>query len=188
MNEFSMICRILGTLYQRSPADELVKPLLALIENGNLKAAWPLEQDALWDRMKKAVECSVIADDYQQLFNQTNPAVEFRAENYQVGAESAIREFLVERGMPIGEAPVDTFGGLLLAASWLEDQAAEDETAAQIQFFDEFILSWSDDFLGKVEAHAQTAFYRTLAEMTREALAALFEELNEISEQDELNK
>lgn len=67
----------------------------------------------------------------------------------------------------------------MLAASWLEDQSAEDEVQAQIALFDEYLLPWCGKFLGKVEAHATTAFYRTLAELTREALQAMWDELSE---------
>ncbi|HGJ5879793.1 MAG TPA: molecular chaperone, partial [Arsenophonus nasoniae] len=31
MNEFSVICRILGTLFNRSPEDPVIKPLFELI-------------------------------------------------------------------------------------------------------------------------------------------------------------
>ncbi len=40
MNEFSIVCRILGTLFQRSPDDSLVKPLIDLIAQDKLKASW----------------------------------------------------------------------------------------------------------------------------------------------------
>lgn len=180
MNEFSMVCRILGSLFQRAPEDQVVKPLFDMIANGSLKTAWPLEQDELWECMQPLADISALDQDYQALFNPADPAVPFRAAEYDVQPESAIREFLVERGMPMtSEAPMDTFGGLLLSASWLEDQAAEDEVDAQIQFFECFILPWSSTFLGKVEAHAKTSFYRNLAIMTREALAELYQDLSE---------
>ena len=38
MNEFSIVCRILGTLFQRSPDDALVKPLIDMIAQDKLKA------------------------------------------------------------------------------------------------------------------------------------------------------
>ncbi len=37
MNEFSIVCRILGTLFQRSPSDSLVKPLIDMIAQDKLK-------------------------------------------------------------------------------------------------------------------------------------------------------
>lgn len=87
--------------------------------------------------------------------------------------------------MPLAEAPADHFGQLLLAASWLEDQSQEDEAQAQIVLFDEFLLPWCGRFLGKVEAHATTGFYRTLALMTRDALQAMRDELAEYEQDDE---
>jgi TorA maturation chaperone TorD len=96
-----------------------------------------------------------------------------------------VRTFLQQRGMPLAEAPADHFGQLLLAASWLEDQSQEDEAQAQIALFDEFLLPWCGRFLGKVEAHATTGFYRTLALMTRDAIQAMRDELAEYEQDDE---
>lgn len=104
----------------------------------------------------------------------------WRSSYVENAEEDAVRVFLQQRGMPLKEGAVDHFGALLLAASWLEDQAGEDENVAQLALFDGFLLPWSDRFLGKVESHATTAFYRTL---TREALEALREDL--VEEEDD---
>lgn len=178
MNEFSIVCRILGTLFQRSPDDSLVKPLIDLIAQDKLKDSWPLEQDDLWARMAKSVDMPAIVSDYQALFGGETPSVSALAHDYDEEiAEAEVREFLVERGMSLTNARTDAFGALLLSASWLEDQAAEDETAAQIELFDSFILSWYGSFLGKMEAHATTTFYRTLAQIARDAVIVLRDEL-----------
>ncbi|MDG2871142.1 molecular chaperone YcdY, partial [Vibrio parahaemolyticus] len=47
MNEFSILCRVLGSLYYRQPQDPLLVPLFTLIREGTLAANWPLEQDEL---------------------------------------------------------------------------------------------------------------------------------------------
>ncbi len=44
-NEFSILCRVLGSLYYRQPQDPLLVPLFTLIREGKLAANWPLEQD-----------------------------------------------------------------------------------------------------------------------------------------------
>ena len=75
----------------------------------------------------------------------------------------------------------------MLAASWIKDQSAEDEVQAQITLFDEYLLPWCGKFLGKVEAHSTTAFYRTLAELTREAVQAMWDELSESVDSAEEN-
>lgn len=183
MNEFSIVCRILGTLFQRSPDDNLVKPLMEMIAQDKLKASWPLEQDELWARMAKGMDLKAVSADHQALFAGATPAVSMLANDYDADiSEAEIREFLTLRGMTLTDAPVSSFGALLLAASWLEDQAAEDETAAQEELFDSYILSWYGAFLGKVEAHATTAFYRTLAQITRDAVIALRDELDSETE------
>jgi TorA maturation chaperone TorD len=108
----------------------------------------------------------------------------FRSAYVEGATEAEVRTFLQQRGMPLSEAPADHFGSLLLAASWLEDQAQEDETQAQIALFDDYLLPWCGRFLGKVEAHATTGFYRTLSLLARESIQAMRDELAEY-EQDE---
>ncbi len=53
MNEFSILCRVLGSLYYRQPQDPLLVPLFTLIREGKLAASWPLEQDELLERLQK---------------------------------------------------------------------------------------------------------------------------------------
>ncbi|MCK9782088.1 MULTISPECIES: TorD/DmsD family molecular chaperone [Enterobacterales] len=180
MNEFSIVCRLLGTLFQREPKDPILSPIIKMIGDGKLSQLWPLEQDALFNTLKNSVNDLAIVDaDYQSLFGGEAPAVSVYAHAYEAIKEGDIRQFLVSRGMPVTDNPTDSFGSLLLAASWLEDNAAEDEVLAQIQLFDEYLLPWAGTFLGKVESHATSGFYRTLAGITRGALSALREELSD---------
>lgn len=180
MNEFSILCRVLGSLYYRQPQDPLLVPLFTLIKEGKLAASWPLEQDDLLARLQKSVDMDVLTADYNALFVGNDCRVApFRSAWVEGATEGDVRTFLSDRGMPLAESPADHFGTLLLAASWLEDQSTEDESEAQDILFAEFLLPWCDIFLGKVEAHAQTPFWRTLAQLTRDAIAAMWEELQE---------
>ena len=158
MNEFSILCRVLGSLYYRQPQDPLLVPLFTLIREGKLAASWPLEQDELLARLQKSCEMQSLATDYNALF---------------VG----------EHGIPTGEGPADHLGSLLLAASWLEDHAAEDQSETLELLFADYILPWCGTMLGKVEAHAHTPFWRTMAPLTRDAIAAMWDELQEEDEQ-----
>ena len=180
MNEFSIVCRVLGTLFNRSPQDPLVAPLFTLIREGKLAQHWPLEQDELLARLQQsAANLAAVTADYQALFG-SDAAVSAYAHDYDAAiAEAEVRAFLQQRGMPLSDAPADHIGALLLAASWLEDQSQEDEMQAQIALFDEYLLPWCGRFLGKVEAHAATPFYRTLALLSREAIQAMWDELSE---------
>jgi len=189
MNDFSMVCRVLGTLFYRHPQDATLAPLLALIAEGKLVAHWPLEQDDLLQRLQKSCDLPVLAADYTRLFgNRTadggpvEAVSPLRSDWVAPGAPEVI-PFLQQLAMPRGEGPADHFGALLLAGSWLEDHAQLDETAAQRQLFDSYLLPWSNGFLGKVEACASGDFYRTLAIITREALQALREELDDTQDQ-----
>ncbi|MBW7983342.1 TorD/DmsD family molecular chaperone [Enterobacillus tribolii] len=181
MNEFSLICRLLGSLFSRQPQDPVLDPVFTMMAQNKLQPFWPLEQDSLLTRLQQASgDRAALAADYTALFSGAGAAVPSCRSEYEEGAtEQEVRDFLTQRGMPQGEGAADSFGRLLLAASWLEDQAAEDETEAQVTLFDEYLLPWCGRFLGKVEAHTTTAFYRTLAELTREALQAMRDELDE---------
>lgn len=185
MNEFSIVCRVLGTLFYRQPQDPLLVPLFSLIQEGKLQQHWPLEQDELLQRLQQGCEPHLLAADFNALFVGSECSVSPLRSSYVEGAtESEVRSFLQQRGMPLGEAPADHFGSLLLAASWLEDQSQEDEAQAQITLFDDYLLPWCGRLLGKVEAHATSGFYRTLAAITRDALQAMRDELAEYEEQD----
>ncbi|PKH26462.1 molecular chaperone [Enterobacterales bacterium CwR94] len=181
MNEFSILCRVLGSLYNRQPQDQVLVPLFTLIRDGKLREQWPLEQDDHLKRLESSCDTEALATDYNALFVGPECKVSPYASHWEGGPQEAdVRAFLTSRGMPVGDAATDHFGQLLLAASWLEDQSAEDELAAQVALFDEYLLPWCGPFLGKVEAHAITPFYRTLAIISREALQAMRDELAEL--------
>ena len=183
MNEFSILCRVIGSLFNRQPQDPLLVPLFTLLREGKLQAQWPLEQDELLNRLRENSDPQALAADYNALFVGSECSVPPYASQWEDGrTEADIRAFLTSRGMPLSDAPADHFGVLLLAASWLEDQSEQDESAAQLALFDDYLLPWCGAFLGKVEAHATTAFYRTLALLTREAIQAMREELAEEGE------
>ncbi|MDR0807385.1 MAG: molecular chaperone [Enterobacteriaceae bacterium] len=181
MNEFSIVCRILGSLFYRAPQETVLDPLFALLTDGKLKQHWPLEQDDLLERMVQGLDRNVLEADYQVMF-AADGSVPPYGSAYNGAGEMATRAFLTQCGMPLTDAPADHFGLLLLAASWIEDHALEsDEVLAQLALFDDYLLSWCGRFLGKVEAHATSVFYRTLSIVTREALQAMYDELSEIN-------
>ncbi len=63
------------------------------------------------------------------------------------------------------------------------NQSTEDESEALETLFSEYLLPWCGAFLGKVEAHATTPFWRTMAPLTRDAISAMWDELEEDSEE-----
>ena len=65
MNEFSILCRVLGTLYYRQPQDPLLVPLFTLIREGKLAENWPLEQDDLLARLQKRLRHAADCDRLQ---------------------------------------------------------------------------------------------------------------------------
>ncbi|WP_410469559.1 cobaltochelatase subunit CobN [Bradyrhizobium sp.] len=137
MNEFSIVCRVLGTLFYRQPQDPLLVPLFALIKEGKLQQHWPLEQDELLKRLQQGCDVNQLATDFNAMFVGSECSVSpFRSDYVEGASEAEVRAFLQQRGMPLAEAPADHFGQLLLAASWLEDQSQEDEAQAQIALFD----------------------------------------------------
>ncbi|WP_061708668.1 TorD/DmsD family molecular chaperone [Pseudenterobacter timonensis] len=184
MNEFSLLCRVLGTLYYRQPQDPLLVPLFTLIREGKLAENWPLEQDELLQRLQKSCDMQQIAADYNALFvGEECRVAPCRSAWVEGGTEAEVRAFLSGQGMPLTDTPADHIGTLLLAASWIEDHAAEDESEAIETLFATWLLPWCDTFFGKVEAHATSAFWRTLAPLTRDAIAAMWDELQEEEEE-----
>ncbi len=185
MNEFSIICRVLGSLYYRQPQDPLLEPLFTVITSGKLAANWPLEQDEHLARLQQNVDLPALAADYNGLFVGAECSVVPYRSAWLAGAtEAEVRQFLSERGMPLTDAPADHIGTLLLAASWLEDNAGEGETEALMALFEDYILPWVGIFLGKLEAHATTPFWRTMAPLTRESIQAMWDDLTEEAEKE----
>lgn len=141
MNEFSILCRVLGSLYYRQPQDPLLVPLFTLIREGKLAANWPLEQDELLTRLQKSCDMTQVSADYNALFIGDECAVPpYRSAWVEGATEAEVRAFLSERGMPLADTPADHIGTLLLAASRLEDQSTEDESEALETLFSEYLL------------------------------------------------
>lgn len=183
MNEFSILCRALGSLYYRQPQDPLLVPLFTLVREGKLAASWPLEQDQLLERLQKSCDMPALAADYNALFVGSECSVApYRSAWVEGATEAEVRGFLSSHNIPVGEGAADHFGSLLLAASWLEDHPVEGESEVLETLFAEYILPWCGAFLGKVEAHATSPFWRTMAPLTREALSAMWDELEEENE------
>lgn len=111
MNEFSILCRVLGTLYYRQPQDPLLVPLFTLIREGKLAQSWPLEQDELLERLQKSCDMQQISTDYNALFVGEECRVSPYRSAWQEGAtEAEVRAFLSERGMPLTDMPADHIG------------------------------------------------------------------------------
>ena len=148
MNEFSILCRVLGSLYYRQPQDPLLVPLFNLIREGKLAASWPLEQDELLARLQKSCGMTQLAADYNALFVGDECAVSpYRSAWVEGATEAEVRAFLSGRGMPLADTPADHIGTLLLAASWLEDHSTEDESETLETLFAQYILPWCRTFL-----------------------------------------
>ncbi len=180
MNEFSILCRMLGSLYYRQPQDPVLAPLYTLIREGKLAENWPLEQDELLARLQASADLPALTADYDALLVGDDCKVSpYRSAWVEDTTQADVRAFLTERGMPLTDAPADHFGLLLLAASWLEDNAGEDESEALEILFGDYLLPWCGTFLGKLEAHATTPFWRTMASLTRDALAAMWDDLQD---------
>ncbi len=58
MNEFSILCRVLGSLYYRQPQDPLLVPLFTLIREGSWRRAGRWSRMSCWNVCKKAATCN----------------------------------------------------------------------------------------------------------------------------------
>ncbi len=183
MNEFSILCRVLGSLYYRQPQDPLLVPLFTLIREGKLAASWPLEQDELLARLQKSCEMQSPATDYNALFvGEACSVPPYRSAWVEGSSEAEVWAFLSEHGIPTGKVRRIISARCCWPPPRLEDHAAEDQSETLELLFADYILPWCGTMLGKVEAHAHTPFWRTMAPLTRDAIAAMWDELQEEDE------
>ncbi|WP_279717213.1 TorD/DmsD family molecular chaperone [Chelonobacter oris] len=177
INDFSMLCRLFGNLFYRAPQDEVLAPLFGWLQQGNLTALWALSTDSQSEKalqhLQSAVADDKLANAYRQLFGE-NGTVDSRISAYS-DTLNAFVTFRKQCGM--ADLPqADHVAHLLLSASWLEDNV--ESLIAQQTLFEDFLLPVMGQFLGKIEAHDQ-GFYRAAAQLCRDALAAMADELEE---------
>lgn len=146
MNEFSILCRVLGTLYYRQPQDPLLVPLFTLIREGKLAQSWPLEQDELLNACKKLRYAADFNGLQRAVCGEECRVSPYRSARQEGATEAEVRAFLSERGMPLTDMPADHIGTLLLAASRIEDNAGDDENEAIETLFETYLLPWVGTF------------------------------------------
>jgi TorA maturation chaperone TorD len=150
---------------------------------GKLAQNWPLEQDKLLERLQKNCDMQQISTDYNALFVGEECRVSPYRSAWQEGAtEAEVRAFLSERGMPLSDTPADHIGTLLLAASWIEDNAGDDENEAIEILFETYLLPWVGTFRGKLKPTPPLRS-ENAGPLTRDAIAAMWDELEEESEE-----
>lgn len=182
INDFSLLCRLFGNLFYRSPTDPILAPLFGWLQQGGLSQQWALSTDSQSEQALRWVEKNAnpteLAPIYQALFAE-NGAISPRLSSYGVDV-AAFLAFRQAHQMP-ALADADHVGLLLLTASWMEDNL--DMVSAQQAFFEDFLLPAFSKFLGKVEAF-DTGFYKASAQLCRDALAAMADELEESDAHD----
>ena len=178
LNNFSLISRLFGNLFYRAPTDEVLAAVFAWLQQKGLNQVWALDTDkesqAALDNLQLQIDLSLLKQEYQKLFGAEGK-VSTALSDYGIDTADFLA-FRQERGMPEVES-ADHFALLLLTASWLEDNVAS--VAAQQTLFEAFLLPCAAKFLTQVETYATLPFYRWLAYLTREILAAMADELEE---------
>lgn len=179
-NEFSLLCRLFGNLFYRQPEDPILAGTFAWLAQGNLRQHWALSTDSQSEQaltaLEKGANPTQLTASYQALFAE-NAAISPTISAYGFSVEEFVA-FRNGRGMPELANP-DHVALLLLTASWIEDNL--DSTTAQQTLFEHFLLPCLSKFLGKVEAF-DNGFYKALAQLTRDALSAMADELEESEE------
>ncbi|OOF58516.1 TorD/DmsD family molecular chaperone [Rodentibacter myodis] len=177
-NNFSLISRLFGNLFYRAPTDDVLAGVFAWLQQKGLSQVWALDTDkeslAALDNLQLKIDLSLLDQEYQKLFAKDG-SVATAISAYGMKVEDFIA-FRQARGMPEVES-ADHFALLLLTASWLEDNV--DSISAQQTLFEAFLLPCAAKFLTQVETYATLPFYRSLAYLTREILAAMADELEE---------
>ncbi|QGM80381.1 TorD/DmsD family molecular chaperone [Otariodibacter oris] len=177
INDFSLLCRLFGNLFYRNPTDPVLAGVFNWLQQGQLRQHWALATDTQSEQaltiLEKEANPTELAVSYQALFAE-NGNVSPRLSDYGIDP-SDFMTFRQQRNMPEVDN-VNHVGLLLLTASWIEDNI--DSIAAQKALFETFLLPCLSKFLGKVEAF-DTGFYKALAQLTRDALSAMADELEE---------
>lgn len=177
INDFSLLCRLFGNLWYRQPTEAILAPTFLWLQQGGLTQHWALATDAQSEHaltvLEKSANPTSLLPAYQALFGE-QAAVSPYLSAY-TDAKAQFIALLAELGMS-ESMQQDHVASLLLAASWIEDHALP--TQAQQRLFEHFLLPVMGRFLGKVEAF-DTGFYKALAQLTREALSAMADELEE---------
>ena len=178
INNFSLISRLFGNLFYRSPTDEVLAGAFAWLQQKGLNQVWALDSDKeselALNSLQAKIDLDLLNEEYQKLFG-THGKVMTSISAYGIDVEEFMN-FRLVRNMPEVES-ADHFALLLLTASWLEDNS--DSLVAQQEFFETFLLPCAVKFLTQVETQATLPFYRALALLTREILAAMADELEE---------
>jgi len=170
VNNFSLISRLFGNLFYRSPTDPILSGVFDWLQQQGLSQVWALSTDK---ESEAAIE-TLLDQEYQKLFGP-NGNVPTAISSYDMDVQRFV-DFRHVRNVPEAEN-VDHFALLLLTASWLEDNT--ESLSAQQDLFGDFLLPCAAKFLTQVETYATLPFYRSLAYLTREILAAMADELEE---------
>lgn len=177
INDFSLLCRLFGNLFYRNPNDPILASIFDWLAQDGLRQHWALTTDAQSENalsvLKNNANPTQLEASYQALFAEEG-AIATRISAYGLSVTDFI-EFRKALSMPILDN-VDHFALLLLTASWIEDNL--DSVLEQKTLFEQFLLPCASSFLGKVEAF-DTGFYKALAQLTRDALSAMADELEE---------
>lgn len=179
INDFSLLCRLFGNLFYRHPLDPILNGTFLWLQQGGLCQQWALSTDSqseqALDKIEKLANPTELEPIYQALFLE-NGAIATTISAYGLSVE-AFQTFRQTHGMS-EVVNVDHIALLLLTASWIEDNL--DSTEVQQMLFEQFLLPCLSKFLGKVEAF-DSGFYRALAQLCRDALSAMADELEETS-------
>lgn len=182
INDFSLLCRLFGNLFYRAPTDPILENVFTWLKSGGLRSSWALMLDAQSENALNIVEKQAmpknLAVSFETLFAK-NGNVDTVMLSYGISVDS-FTAFQKKHGIPSAQEN-DHIALLLLNASWIEDNLAS--TEIQKELFQTFLLPCLSKFLGKIEAFDQ-GFYKALAQLTREALSAMADELEESKTED----
>lgn len=182
LSHFSMISRLFGNLFYRAPNDPVLANVFSWLAQQNLSALWVLETDKASEQALQSLQIpldlTALTREYEQLFLGEQAKVRPQLSAYAIDLTAFIT-FRQERGLPSVES-ADHFALLLLSAAWLEDNV--DSIEAQKILFEQFLLPCASQFLNQVENKASLPFYRALALLCKEILAAMADELEEAGE------
>ena len=162
VNNFSLISRLFGNLFYRSPTDPILSGVFDWLQQQGLSQVWALstdkESEAAIDNLQMKIDLTLLDQEYQKLFGP-NGNVPTAISSYDIDVQRFM-DFRHARNVP-------------------EAENVDQSLSAQQDLFGDFLLPCAAKFLTQVETYATLPFYRSLAYLTREILAAMADELEE---------
>ncbi len=169
--EVAVAYKLLGTLYLNGPEETLLQKIIEEFELEIIDTSEEIEEDFT----QLFVDPTTAILPYESLYNYSS----LEEKGLWTSTTREVEEFYTRAGLVLNEdvldIPPDHLGLEFLFVSYLLENNMIDPLRL---FFDRHIVKWVPQYCDMLQQAAKTAFYRTVAELTKEVVTVDYEELN----------